>query len=61
MMIAGLAVLALAMTGAVLLISDIVFGTTTTVIATAAVAVTFVVMWAALPLYRRAGLREEKP
>ena len=58
--IAGLGVLAVAMTGAVLLISDILFHTATTIAATAATGILFLLLWAALPLYRRAELTEEE-
>jgi hypothetical protein len=51
--IAGLFVLALAMTGAVLLITDVLFGVIATVIATAVTAAVFIVLWVALPLARR--------
>lgn len=54
--IAGLGLLALAMTGVILLISDVLFGTTTAVVATALAAATFALLWGALPLlYRRHG------
>jgi O-antigen/teichoic acid export membrane protein len=51
--IAGLAALALAMTGAILLISDVLFGTATVVVATALAAALLVVLWAVLPLRHR--------
>ena len=54
LMIAGLGFLALAMTGAVLLITDVLFGSTATVITATATLVLFVVFWYALPLRRRA-------
>jgi hypothetical protein len=50
----GLVLLALAMTGAVLLITDVLFGTATVAVATAAVAVMFLALWFAVPLLRRA-------
>ena len=53
LMIAGLAFLALAMTGAVLLITDVLFGSTATVITASATLLLFVVFWLALPLRRR--------
>jgi hypothetical protein len=56
MTLAGLAVLALSLTGAVLLISDILFKATPTVVFTAATALILVTLWALLPLYRRRGL-----
>jgi hypothetical protein len=57
--IAGLGFLALAMTGAVLLITDYIFGTTATVITASAVAIMFLVLWYALPLRRRARSEEQ--
>lgn len=57
--IVGLTFLALAMAGAVMLVTDFVFGTTTTIVATAAIVLTFAVLWYAVPLRRRWGL--EKP
>jgi hypothetical protein len=51
--IAGLAFLALAMTGAIMLITDILFGTAATAITTAAAFSMFVVLWGLLPLRRR--------
>ena len=64
--IAGLAALALAMTCAVLLISNFLFGTATAIVATAGAFVLFVVLWAALPLsrllrYRREGVLPSAP
>ena len=58
--LAGLAVLAVALTGAVLLISDILFKTPATVVFTVASGLTFVVLWGILPLYRRAQLSVEE-
>jgi len=57
--IAGLACLALAMTCAVLLITDVLFGTTTTIITVAVIFTLFVVFWVALPLRRRLSYRDE--
>jgi Family of unknown function (DUF6328) len=53
--IAGIAVLALAMSSALLLITHVLFGTTATVITTACAVAVFVFLWAALPLKRRIG------
>ena len=53
--ILGLALLAVAMTGAVLLITDFLYGDTTTLIAGIAVAVAFAVFWYAIPLRRLAA------
>lgn len=51
--IAGLAFLALAMTGAVTLITDVLFGGVTTVIFAVAAATMFVLLWGVLPLRQR--------
>lgn len=55
--IAGIAALALAMSGALLLITHVLFGTAATVITTACAVTMFAVLWAALPLRRRVGSR----
>jgi hypothetical protein len=47
--IAGLSFLALAMTGALLLVTDFVFGAATAAIVTGTIAIAFVVVWYALP------------
>jgi hypothetical protein len=58
--IAGLAVLALAMTCAIMLVTNVLFGTVaTTVVTTVLVLGMFVVLWAVLPLKRRLKLRDE--
>jgi len=51
--IAGLAALALAMTGVILLISDVLFGTATVIVATSLAATLLIVLWAVLPLRHR--------
>ena len=51
--IVGLAFLAVAMTGVVLLITDVLFKTTTVVVVTAATACLFATLWYAIPLARR--------
>lgn len=51
--IAGMAFLALAMTGAIMLITDVLFGTAATVAFSAAAVLMFVVFWGLLPLRRR--------
>lgn len=56
--IAGVGFLALAMTGAVMLITDVLFGTTATIVFSAGVLTMFVVLWGLLPLRRR--LRSEE-
>jgi hypothetical protein len=53
--ILGLGFLAIAMTGAVLLITDYLYGSTTTAIAAGAVAAAFALLWYAIPLRRLAG------
>jgi hypothetical protein len=57
--IAGLTALALAMTCAIMLITDILFGTAATVVTVAAALTMFVVLWAVLPLKRRLKYRDE--
>jgi hypothetical protein len=51
--IAGIACLALAMTGAIMLITDVLFGQTATVVFSVAALGMFVVLWGLLPLRRR--------
>ena len=51
--IAGLAALALAITGAVMLVTDVLFGVAACAIATGGTAVMFGALWIALPLSRR--------
>jgi membrane-bound acyltransferase YfiQ involved in biofilm formation len=53
--IAGIFVLALAMTGVMTLITDVVFDTTATIIVTSSSAAVFALLWLALPLRHRAG------
>jgi hypothetical protein len=58
--IAGLAVLALAMTSAIMLVTNVLFGTVaTTVVTTTLVLGMFLVLWAVLPLKRRLRYRDE--
>jgi hypothetical protein len=52
--IAGLAFLALAITGVVLLITDVLFKSATVIVVTSGVALLFAVTWYLLPLSRRA-------
>jgi membrane-associated HD superfamily phosphohydrolase len=60
--IAGLSFLALAMTGAIILITDVLFGGVATIVTGAAAATVFAVLWYALPLRRRFSLeRSEQP
>lgn len=51
--IAGMGVLALAMTGAIMLITDVLFGTAATIVFSAAALAMFVLLWGLLPLRRR--------
>jgi hypothetical protein len=51
--IAGMTFLALAMTGAIMLITDVLFGTVATVAFSLAAVVMFAILWGALPLRRR--------
>ena len=51
--IAGLTLLAVAMTGAIMLITDVLFGTATTIVATAGTALIFAAIWYAIPVRRR--------
>jgi hypothetical protein len=50
----GLLLLAVAMTGAVLFVTDFLYGSTTTAVAAAGVALAFAVVWYAIPLRRLA-------
>jgi len=60
--IAGLTLLALAMTGAIVLIADFLFGGIVTVVTGVGAALTFAVLWYGLPLRRRSILkRSERP
>jgi len=51
--IAGMIFLALAMTGAIMLITNVLFGTAATIVFSTAAVVLFAVFWGALPLRRR--------
>jgi Family of unknown function (DUF6328) len=60
--IAGLSFLALAMTGAIVLITNVLFGGVATVITGAGAAAMFVALWYVLPLRRRLSLtKSERP
>lgn len=60
--IAGLAFLAVAMTGAIVLITDVLFGGIATVITGVAAGSTFATLWYGLPLKRRISLeRNPRP
>lgn len=56
--IAGTAALAMAMTGAIMLITDVLFGTVATIVFSGAALAMFAVLWGLLPLRRR--LRSEE-
>jgi len=58
--IAGLGFLALAMTGAIVLITDVLFGPLATAVFGIAAATMFVLLWGALPLRRRLSLSEDE-
>jgi Family of unknown function (DUF6328) len=51
--IAGMVFLALAMTGAIMLITDVLFGTGATIVFSAAAVTLFAIFWGVLPLRRR--------
>src|SRR5256714_14461438 len=57
----GLGFLALAMTGVILLITDVLFKTATVVVVTACVAAMFLTLWYLVPLARRLGADSEEP
>jgi hypothetical protein len=59
--IAGIACLALAMTGAIMLITDVMFGTTATIVTSAAALSVFFLFWCALPLKRRFSSDQSEP
>ena len=59
--IAGLVFLALAMTGAIMLITDVLFGVVATVVFSAAALAMFVLLWGLLPLRRRLSLARKAP
>jgi hypothetical protein len=58
--IAGLGFLALAMTGAIMLITDVLFGGVATAVFSTAAAAMFVTLWGVLPLRRRLSLAREE-
>jgi membrane-associated HD superfamily phosphohydrolase len=57
--IAGLGCLALAMTGAIVLITDVLYGATATAVTGTLALLTFAMFWYALPLRRRLSSEEE--
>ena len=56
-MIVGLALLAVAMTGAVLFITDVLYSPVTTAVVAVVLALAFSLLWFALPLRRLAAKR----
>jgi Family of unknown function (DUF6328) len=52
----GLTLLALAMVGAIVLVTDYIFGAGTTIVAGAFVTLAFAVLWYAVPIRRRLQL-----
>jgi hypothetical protein len=54
--IVGLTFLAIAMTGAIVLVTDFLYKPATTIVASGIVALGFIVFWYALPLMRRARI-----
>lgn len=59
--IAGLGCLALAMTGAIMLVTDLLFGTVATAIASSGALLAFALLWYALPLQRRFSQERRRP
>ena len=59
LVIAGMTFLALAMTGAVMLITDVLFGTAATIVFSLAAAAMFVAFWGLLPLRHRLSVSAE--
>jgi amino acid transporter len=59
--IAGLAFLALAMTGVILLITDVLFRTTTVIVVTGCAATLFTTLWYVIPLLRRLRADADEP
>jgi Family of unknown function (DUF6328) len=57
--IAGMSFLALAMTGAIMLITNVLFGAVATIVFSVAAAAMFIVLWGLLPLRRRLSLAHE--
>jgi membrane-associated HD superfamily phosphohydrolase len=59
--IVGLGFLALAMTGAIMLITDVLFGAVATAVTTTGAAAMFAVLWYLMPLRRRLSLEAAGP
>jgi uncharacterized protein DUF6328 len=57
--IGGIVFLALAMTGAIILVTDVLFSTTAMLVVTALTVTIILVLWFALPLRRRLSLKAE--
>jgi hypothetical protein len=57
--IAGIGTLALAMTGAIVLIADVLYGSTATAVTGSLALLTFALFWYLLPLKRRLSAEEE--
>jgi hypothetical protein len=58
--IAGLGFLALAMSGAIMLVTDVLFGTLTTAVTAGLALTTFAVLWGVLPLRQRLRYRAQE-
>jgi hypothetical protein len=58
--IAGMTLIAFAMTGVVAFVTDFVFSTTATVVTTTTIALAFALLWFALPLRRRRALAQRR-
>jgi hypothetical protein len=59
--IAGLGCLALAMTGAIMLITDVLFGAAATIVTSAGALSVFLLLWYGLPLKRRLSSKTSEP
>ena len=59
--IAGLGCLALAMTGAIMLVSDVLFGKTATIVTGGCAFAVFLLLWYALPLQQRLSSKKSAP
>jgi hypothetical protein len=59
--IAGLGCVALAMTGVVVLVTDLLFGAVATAVVGTATFVMFALLWFALPLHRRVNMPDPEP
>jgi high-affinity Fe2+/Pb2+ permease len=59
--IVGLGCLAAAMTGAIVLITDVLFGSTATIVTGVAALAVFILLWYAMPLKRRLSSKAPEP